>query len=208
LRCTFALDFQPVRAKMKFNLILSAIIALFGYATCKNLKKTENTKSATPQTQDVSESYGWKASRVAGSNADSAGTFQVKAPPRMVKVPIGLLPPASASRKAYLSGGWWNFVMAYQPSDTTVHHNYQPKWMKFREDQTFDILIKGRVVDSGKWAWDETNSEIYLSCNDPYINNTWGIKTSGFTMIWKGNTSINVTGIQARISNHSQLPGG
>lgn len=192
---------------MKLNIILSVLVAFFSYATCKTLKKnTETTPSSTTQGPDQSESYGWRASRIAGSNADTAFTYQSKEPPRMVHVPIGTLPPASASRKAYLSGGWWNFVMAYQPSDTTVHHNYQPKWMKFREDQTFDILIKGKVVDTGKWAWDEANNEIYLSCKDPYINNTWGIKTSGFTMIWKGNTSLNVTGIQARITNVSQEP--
>jgi hypothetical protein len=193
---------------MKINLILSAIVAVFGYATCKNLHKTTPEVAKPTPTQDISESYGWKASRVAGSNPDSAFTYQTKEPPRMVDVPMGLLPPANASRKSYLSGGYWNFVMAYQPSDTTVHLNYQPKWIKFREDQTFDILVKNKVVDTGKWGWDETNNEIYLSCKDPYINNTWGIKTSGFTMIWKGNTSLNVTGIQARISNHSQLPGG
>jgi hypothetical protein len=127
-------------------------------------------------------------------------------PPAMVIVPIDALPPASASRRAYLSTGWWHLNMAFQPSDTLVHENYQHKWLRFREDQTFDILIKNKVVDTGRWNWDESKNEIYLSCKDPYVNNTWQVMDKGFVMIWKGNTALNVTGIQVRVIGSKTAP--
>ncbi|MBK6994409.1 MAG: hypothetical protein IPH31_05620 [Lewinellaceae bacterium] len=70
--------------------------------------------------------------------------------------------------------------------------------MKFREDQTFDLLVKGKIVDTGRCNFDAAKNEILLSCKDPYINNSWGVQEKGFVMIW-GNTSINVTGIQVRV---------
>lgn len=150
---------------------------------------------------------GWRASRVIeGSNPDSAGTYQVKEPPRFVKVPVDALPPPTASHRAYLSTGYWHLNMAFQPSDTTVHYNYQHKWLRFREDQTFDVLINRKIVDTGRWNWDAAKNEIYLSCNDPYINNTWSVTDKGFVMIWKGNTALNVTGIQIRVVGSGALP--
>lgn len=196
---------------MKLNVILSILVAIVGWATCKNLQKTKAEPAASevsaPSPTSSAGPVGWNASRVIeGSNPDSAGTYQVKAPPAWVNVPIDALPPATASHRAYLATGYWHLNMAYQPSDTTVHHNYQSKWLKFREDQTFDILIKGKVADSGRWNWDETKNEIYLSCKDPYINNTWHVTDRGFVMIWKGNTALNFTGIQVRVVGASTLP--
>lgn len=180
-----------------------------GWATCKNLQKTQSAEVSASEQPAATGPGGWKASRVIeGNNPDSAGTYQVKEPPHRVNVPVDALPPATASHKAYLSTGYWHLNMAFQPSDTTVHHNYQSKWLKFREDQTFDVLIKGKVVDSGRWNWDEVKNEIYLSCNDPYINNTWTVTDKGFVMIWKGNTAINVTGIQIRVVGSGSLPQG
>jgi hypothetical protein len=124
----------------------------------------------------------------------------------MVEVPVDVLPAPTASKKAYLSTGWWHLNMAYQPSDTTIHHNYQAKWLRFREDQTFDVLIKGKVVDQGRWNFDSAHNEILLSCHDPYINNSWGVQEKGFVMIWKGNTSLNVTGIQVRVLGQRNEP--
>lgn len=194
---------------MKMNIILSILVAVMGWATCKNLQKSQATETAAPEQPEASGPYGWKASRVIeGNNPDSAGTFQIKEPPRRVNVPVDALPPATASHKAYLSTGYWHLNMAFQPSDTSVHHNYQSKWLKFREDQTFDVLIKGKIVDSGRWNWDDLKNEIYLSCNDPYINNTWMVTDKGFVMIWKGNTAINVTGIQIRVVGSGSLPQG
>jgi hypothetical protein len=149
----------------------------------------------------------WKASRVVESDSpDSPYPSQNQEVPRLVRVPIDQLPPATASRKAYLSSGWWHINMAFQPTDSLIHHVYQPKWLKFREDQTFDILEKNKVVDSGRWNWDETKDEIYFACNDPYVNNTWVVTTKGFVMILKGNTSVNVTGIQLRLVNSGNQP--
>lgn len=196
---------------MKITTILLAILVIaVGVMTCKNFQKKQTTVSAVqPQPAPVQEkTYPWKASHVIeGSRPDSAlGAYQVKAPPRMVQVPVDALPAPSASKKAYLSTGWWHLNMAFQPSDTTIHHHYQQKWLKFREDQTFDILIKGKVVDTGRWNFDQNRNEILLSCNDPYINNSWVVKESGFVMIWKGNTDINVTGIQIRVVGQKQEP--
>jgi len=188
---------------MKVNILLAVLVVAVSYVTCKNFKKTTPAPAAETPPAATTQEYGgpeWNASRVVqGSNPDGAPTYQSKEPPRLVNVPIDALPPASASKKAYLATGWWHMNMAFQPSDTTVHHNYQSKWLRFREDQTFDILINKKVVDTGRWGWDEAKSEIYLSCKDPYINNTWHTTDRGFVMIWKGNTDINVTGIQVRV---------
>lgn len=194
---------------MKLNILLALLVAVMGWATCKNLKKSQTETTAAPAAQPETQADlpGWRASRVIqGSNPDSAGTYQVKEPPRMVNVPVDALPPATASHKAYLSSGYWHLNMAFQPSDTTIHHNYQSKWLKFREDQTFDVLIKGKVVDTGRWNWDAAKNEIYISCKDPYINNTWSVIDKGFVMIWKGNTELNVTGIQVRVVGAGTLP--
>lgn len=177
---------------MKINVILAILVVALGYMTCKNLKKT-----TAPQDPAM-----------AGAPASQNNTLplQTQAPPQMVVVPIEKLPPATASRKAYLSTGWWRIPMAYQPNDSTVHLHYQSKWLRFREDQTFDILINNKVADTGRWNYDETKNDIYLSCNDPYINNTWRVMEKGFIMIWKGNTDINVTGIQVRLEGVNTPP--
>lgn len=195
---------------MKLNLLLAVLVTVMGWVTCKNLQKTQEPLSPQSETTKSPEGpSGWNASRVIDKyHPDSAGTYQSKEPPRLVQVPVDALPPATASHRAYLSGGYWHMNMAYQPSDTTIHEQYQKKWLKFREDQTFDILIHGKPVDSGRWNWDEDKNEIYLSCNDPYINNTWKVIEKGFVMIWKGNTSINVTGIQVRVVGSGTLPSG
>lgn len=198
---------------MKLNILLGILVLALGYLTCKSLKKTtpEPPQAAqpAPTTQDQGRGYNWNASHVVhGDNPDGAFTKQIQEPPRMVAVPVDALPPASASRRAYLSTGWWHLNMAFQPSDTLVHHNYQSKWLHFREDQTFDILINNKVVDTGRWNWDEAKNEIYLSCKDPYINNTWQVMDKGFVMIWKGNTELNVTGIQVRVVGTKNAPPG
>jgi len=196
---------------MKLNILLSVLVVALGYLTCKSLQKTAPETAvevAPPATaQNQGSGINWNASRIIhGDNPDSARTRQSTEPPSMVNVPINALPPANASRKAYLSTGWWHLNMAFQPSDTTVHRHYQPKWLRFREDQTFDILIKNKTVDTGRWNWDEAKNEIYLSCKDPYLNNTWFVTSRGFLMIWKGNTGINVTGIQVRVVGSKNAP--
>lgn len=198
---------------MKVNILLGILVVALGYLTCKNLQKTPEqpqpttTQYPAPPGQTPESSVRWKASHVVeGDNPDAAYTQQMPVAPRMVNVPVDALPPATASRKAYLSTGWWHLNMAFQPSDSLVHLQYQHKWLRFREDQSFDILIKNKVADTGRWGWDEDKSELYLSCKDPYLNNTWNTTTQGFVMIWKGNTAINVTGIQVRAVGSRTAP--
>lgn len=193
---------------MKLNILLGVIVIAVGILTCKNLqKKTELAPVATTPAVEEKQ-LGMPASHVIDQERPDTvqGTYQIHAAPKMVNVPIDAFPPPSASKKAYLSTGWWHLNMAYQPSDTTIHHHYQDKWLVFREDQTFDVMIKGKVVDTGRWNFDDPHKEILLSCKDPYINNTWGVQDKGFVMIWKGNTSINVTGIQVRVVGQRTPP--
>ena len=168
---------------MRLNIILSVLIILFGILTCKNLQKSAETPPAPAAQAKVPD-----------------GT------PSAVTVPIERLPPASASRKAYLSTGWWNVNEALQASNDHVFDNYRDKWLHFYEDQTFEILYQKKVVEKGRWNWDEAQNEIYLSCKDPWFNNTWKVKDKGFVMIWIGNSDINKTGIQARVANSRTEP--
>lgn len=192
---------------MKINFLLAIVALALGYVTCKNIQKTAEPAPSAIRQPESKGPVGFNGAYVIeGSNPDSAATVQVKSAPRWVDVPVDALPPASASRKAYLSTGWWNLNMAISPTDTTVHQHYMGKFMKFREDQTFDILQKGKVVDTGKWNWDLEQGEIYLSCHDPYINNTWNVTDKGYIMIWKGNTRLNVSGIQIRVAGTKTEP--
>jgi len=192
---------------MRINILLGILVIAASILTCKNLQKTKASDTTTAPTPEEKQ-LGMRASHVIDEERPDTvqGTYQVRQAPKMVQVPVDVLPPPTASKKAYLSTGWWHLNMAFQPSDTTIHHQYQSKWLQFREDQTFDILVKGKVVDSGRWNYDSANNEILLSCKDPYINNSWGVQDKGFVMIWKGNTSLNVTGIQVRVVGQRETP--
>lgn len=194
---------------MRLTLLLAAVAALLTYITCKNLQKSKETPAPAPQSQaapDPSAGFNWNASKVIqGDNPDAAYTHYSKEPPRYVNVPWQQVTPPSTSRKAYLASGWWYTTMAYQPTDTTVHYNYKDKWLKFKEDQTFEIYKDGQVIDRGNWGYDDEKKEMYISCKDVYYNNSWVVLERGFRMIWKGNTSLNVTGIQIRLDN-AQTP--
>jgi hypothetical protein len=196
---------------MKINVLLAMLALVLAYATCKTFKQeapaptAEPSALAAPASQGEPASY-YGAAHVLGFNHDTARPVQIHKAPEMVSVPVGAMPPPSASRKAYLGTGWWHCNMAFSGIDSLIHHNYQNKWMKFRDDQTFDILIKGQVVDTGRWTWDEEKNEIYLSCKDPYLNNSWNVIDKGFVMIWKGNTAINLTGIQVRVACSKNQP--
>lgn len=197
---------------MKINIVLGLVAIGLIYVTCKTFtKKTEEqpvvAETLVTPNSNVRSASEWKAAHVLGSNPDTAGSVQIHEPPEMVNVPIGAIAPPNTSRRAYLSTGWWHCSMAYSGSDTLVHLNYQQKWLKFREDQTFDVMIKGKVVDNtGRWAFDEDKNQIFLSCKDPYINNSWQVQDKGFVMILKGNTDINFTGIQVRLACNKTQP--
>jgi hypothetical protein len=207
---------RPVPYKMifmKLNIILAFLVLVTGYATCRKFQDkpvAEAAPAAAPAPGPETEAPGtFRVSHAFDTdNPDSARIRQVKAPPRRVSVPVEALPPASTSRKVYLSEGWWHLSMAFQPSDSTIHREFQHKWLKFRQDQTFDLLIANQVVETGRWNWDEEKSELYLSCQDPYLNNTWAVKDNGYVMIWRGNTALNVTGIQVRVVGQGTPPPG
>jgi len=195
---------------MKVNLFLAALVVVASYATCKNLQK-----SVAPANQPVDETsnysnsgYNWKASHVIEGDNPEPGIYQIAQTPARVLVPWDKITPPSTSRRAFMATGWWNIRMAYQPSDTTVHIHYEGKSLKFREDQTFDILQDGKVQESGHWSYDDPNKILYIACNNTYFNNSWKLQENGFRMVWIGNTDINVTGIQMRMDGSKTPPGG
>jgi hypothetical protein len=193
---------------MRVNLFLTALVVLASYATCKNLQKsTPLAPQPVDETPNYSNSgYNWKASRVIeGENADG---YKPQAPARVL-VPWDKISPPSTSRKSFMATGWWNIRMAYQPTDTTVHTHYVGKSLKFREDQTFDILQQdGKVQETGHWAYDDPNKILYIACKNTYFNNSWKLQENGFRMVWIGNTDINVTGIQIRMDGSKTAPDG
>ena len=194
---------------MRFNIILAVLVVLVSYLTCKNFKKTTSLDPVSVDTIPAytSAGYNWKASHVIdGSNPDTASTFQIQRAPARVQVPWDKIKAPSTSRRAFMSTNWWEIRMAYQPSDTTVHKHYQGKFLKFKEDQTFDILQGSKVQESGHWGFDEEKKIIYISCNNTYFNNTWKVQENGFRMVWLGNTDLNVTGIQMRMDGANKLP--
>ena len=195
----------------KFNTVLLVLAVFLTYMTCKNFKESKTTDVQPPAPGNVetysSKGYNLRASHVIdGSNPDTAGIFQIRKAPARVDVPWRQVAPPSTSRRAFLSTGWWKPVFAYQGSDTTVHLNYINKTLQFREDQTFDIIIKGKVAEIGHWAMEEDKKILYLSCNDTYFNNTWRVQENGFRMVFIGNTDLNVTGIQVRLDGSKTPP--
>ncbi|MBL7803731.1 MAG: hypothetical protein JNL02_08360 [Saprospiraceae bacterium] len=193
---------------MNLKLILWGSLLALTIVACKNAQKTTPAPDSAQQgsAQEVDPTF-WRASHViTEEQPDSAYTYQVKKAPRRVEVPWDKLPRPNSSRRAFMATGWWYPMMAFQPSDTTVHHNFLGKWLKFREDQTFDILVKGQVVETGHWNFDDDKMIVYIACQDPYFNNSWAVQERGFRMVWKGNTEINVTGIQVRMDNSPTPP--
>lgn len=198
-----------MRKTMKINLILGIAVIVLGYVTCKNIQKTQDQTPPPAASKPVSEESGlaWKTSKVVhGDNPNSAYSHQSTEIPRHVDVPWDKITKATTSRRAFMSTGWWTAKMAYQPTDTTVHVNYLNKWFLFAEDQSFKIYIDGKEVDNGHWAFDDDKKIMYISCNDTYFNNSWALQERGFRMIWRGNTDLNITGIQIRMDNFPTPP--
>jgi hypothetical protein len=173
---------------------------LAGVAACNNSRQTTTPAS--------SNSIAVPAVPSAEAPAPAAAPKSSVQVPKLVHIPVENLPPCNASRKAYLSGGWWNFNAAVSgaANEEMLIAEYRHKWLKFREDQTFDLLVGNKVVTSGKWGWDEPASTLYLSCADPFVNGAWAIKNSGFTMIWIGNSPYTTHGYQLRLYNTKNEP--
>lgn len=195
----------------KTNILLAVVVLLLGYAMCKNLKKTSASSGSEPTaaTQPAEEPKGpagWKGAYVIeGNNPDTAYTLQIHQPPRYVNVPWQEVGKPNTSRRAFMSTNYWYPKMAYQPSDTLVHKAFLGKWLKFREDQTFDIIQDGKVLETGHWAYDDDKKLAYISCKDPYFNNIWSVQERGFRMVWRGDNPINHTGIQVRMDNAATM---
>jgi hypothetical protein len=190
---------------MKLNLLLLALIAVVSYVTCKNFQQTAATDKSA-----VTTATG--AATTVPSDADTAKTTQnlppaVKTPP-LTHIPIESLQPPTASRKAYLNTGWWNVQAAVSgsPNEDMLIAQYRHKWMKFQEDQTFTILVNNKAAGSGRWGWDENKMQLYLSCSDPFLNGAWKVKSSGFKMVWIGNSEYTTHGHQLKIINSGQEP--
>ncbi len=192
---------------MKVNVFLGIVLLAVIYLTCKNFQKEKasDTTAVAPYSAEPPTDAS-RVLKVLGDRPDSTGSIQFSEPPPRVNVPWDKVAKPSTSRRSYMTSGWWNPTAALQPTDTTISRYFKPKWLKFREDQTFDILVQNKVVDTGHWAYDESKTMLYLSCNDPYFNNTWRIMERGFRMIMVGNTELNITGIQVRLDNQKELP--
>lgn len=176
---------------MRLNFLLVVIALALGYATCKNFQKT----AATPDQAEA-------AAQKAKATVDNTKYYV----PERVEVPRDKLPPVSASRKAFFTDGFWHFNFAQHPLDTTIHKQYTSKWLKFYPEQRFEIISKGKVIDTGWWNFDEANKELYMSCQDNYVNNTWKILEKYPTIVLLGNTSLNVSGTQIRVINTKNTP--
>ncbi len=202
---------RSITSSMRLNLILAIIAIALAYATCKNLQKSRSETPATvaapvtPPPAEITAPGGLNVAHVI--QGDGSGDLSAirRQPPKLVEVKMDHLPRATTSRRVYMSEGWWHTDQAEQPTDSMLRYKYQTKWLKFREDQTFDVIEHGKITTTGQWNFDETNKELYMSCQDPYINNSWVIKEKGIVMIWYGNTKINVTGFQVR-AVHTKTP--
>jgi hypothetical protein len=159
---------------VKINIALGIIACFLIYVTCKT-----KSQPATPIT--------------------NTSTTTAPAPPAVTGIPVASLPSPTASRRSYLATGFWHIKHAVSITDSTAYKNYNPKVLKFRENQTFDIYLDNKVAMSGNWAFIEESMEIYLSCSDPWFNNSWKVVENGFSMVLVGNTDLNKTGVQVRM---------
>jgi hypothetical protein len=194
----------------KFNIALLVLAVFMTYMTCRNFKETKLTDVPPPAAQNVetysSKGYNLRASHVIdGSNPDTAGIFQIKKAPARVDVPWRQVAPEHQP-PCFPVNRMVEACICLSGSDTTVHLNYVNKTLQFREDQTFDIIIKGKVAETGHWAMEEEKKILYLSCNDTYFNNTWRVQENGFRLVFIGNTDLNVTGIQIRLDGSKTPP--
>ncbi len=187
-----------------------AAMLCFSAVACKNTPKTgDATDSKDAQKKELTElPNGLKASHILEKESPNApvGSEQFSKAPAWHDIPVNEVAPPSSSRRTYMATGWWFPKMAFQASDTTVHKQYMGKFLKFREDQSFDLIQNAQVQESGHWNFDEQKKVLYLSCKNPYFNNTWNVMEKGFTLILIGQTKLNVSGIQIRLDNFKQKP--
>jgi hypothetical protein len=163
---------------VKINIALGFIACFLIYVTCKSKGLQSPTLTPTP-----------------------TPTLTPNSP----TIPIASVPAPTASRRSYLATGFWHVKHAVSFTDTTVYRYINPKILKFRENQTFDIYLDNKVLTSGDWAFNEEKMELYLSCKDQFLNNSWRIKESGFTMLLLGNTDLNKSGIQIQMFSRPDL---
>jgi hypothetical protein len=119
-------------------------------------------------------------------------------------VDVNSIPPASASKRAFLASGSWTFLAAVQPSDSLVFKQFEGQKLVFKEDMTFEVYQNEKLDGEGLWNFDSEKSVIYLSSKFPYLNTTWKVMERYFTMIWIGQTDTNSSGIQLKIVCNKQ----
>ena len=119
---------------MKLRFFILFVVAAAGFAAGKNAQKTTPPVDSTAPAQQSQEGQlsNWNASHVTDAEQpDSAYPYQAKRAPQRVEVPWDKLPRPSTSRRAFMATGYWSAIMAFQPSDTTVHRNFLGKYLKF-----------------------------------------------------------------------------
>lgn len=169
---------------MKLNLLLTVVALALGYYT---YKKRSTTPASVP-TMEVTP---------AAPTPDPPSV-----PPAMVEVPKQKLPAPAAKRRTQLCEGWWYFHNVNSPTDKRIAEAYRNKMLKFYPDQRMEVLVKGEVQHYGWWNFDEQAKVFYLSCPDPYINNTWQVPIEEpHSLVLLGDTELNKTGIRFKIIN-------
>ena len=129
------------------------------------------------------------------AQATEAATAQAE---QVVPISLANIPKASASKAAYLSTARWHCIAAMRPGDDKFRDAFLLTDLRFSEDGSVRIFNEEAQIASGRWAFDDVNSLIYISSNQPQLNSSWKVIEKGFRMIWMGNTELNKTGVQMR----------
>jgi hypothetical protein len=187
---------------MKQNILLTMLILILGYLTYRNF--ASNTLPASDN-KLVDREAAQLASRAAANLPDSIGGKPRFVPPR-VTVPVDKLPDVSEEKKKTFAEGWWRLRGATSSEDAYISDFYNKRWLKFHENRNFDILINGKVVEQGRWNYDDKNEELLLSCQNVYLNNSWKVQVKLKMVFLIGNTTLNNTGIQIQMINSGALP--
>ncbi len=155
------------------------------------------------KTTDASGKEVYYRKQAAPSAAPSATEVQSK----LVRVPVSSLAPPSASRVEFFTKQNFYFAMAARSSEPGIFEKqYKDKWLVFKADQNFEIYQKSNLVGTGRWTFRESDSNLFLSCDDPYINNSWKFQNMPAAALLLGNTDLNKTGIQARLFMSDEKP--
>lgn len=110
----------------------------------------------------------------------------------------------SASKMAFLTEQNFMFTSA---TGAKMAEYVKNKWLVFKPDQTLEIYQDKLKIDGGRWAYDEANDIVFLSCKDKTFNNSWKTQSFGKNLLLLGNTDLNATGQQFRMYMTTYAPG-